>query len=119
MSELVILLALSVVCDVCGQLAFKRGADALPPASELARFLPALFTQPWLLAGIAVYGVEFIVWIRVLMLAPLGIAFPLASLNILGIMMASHVILKEPATRRQYAGAVLVTAGIALVASSL
>lgn len=119
--ELAVLIALSVVCDVCGQLAFKRGADRLPapaPGRRLA-FAWALFSERWLLLGIAVYAVEFVVWIRVLALAPLGIAFPLASLNILGITLASHLILGERIGRRQFAGAVLVTAGIVLVASTL
>ncbi|GGF50621.1 membrane protein [Azorhizobium oxalatiphilum] len=117
--SMLFLLALSVVCDVTGQLAFKKGADTLPRPANLGVFLVALFRAPWLLLGIAIYCAEFAIWIRVLMIAPLGIAFPLASLNIIGIMLASHLVLGEPINRRQYAGAVLVMAGIALVAGSL
>lgn len=118
---LVLLFAASLACDVAGQLAFKRGADRLPTMESAgpAAFAARLASEPWLLAGLAVYAVEFVVWTRILAVVPLAIAFPLASLNIIGVTLASRLWLGEAVAPRQYAGAVLVTAGVALVASSL
>ncbi len=119
--SLAALFALSVACDVSGQIAFKRGADRLPvpQAGAALAFARALVCEPRLLLGLAIYAVEFIVWTRILALVPLNMAFPIASLNILGIAVASRIWLGEPMGPRHYAGAVLVTAGVALVATGL
>ncbi|GLK85803.1 EamA family transporter [Ancylobacter defluvii] len=119
--ELVALFAASVACDVIGQIAFKLGADKIP-APEGGRwgaFLRSLVATPWLLAGIGIYVAEFVIWIRILALVPLSIAFPLASLNILGVLAASHLFLGERLGRNHWAGALLIMAGIVLVASEL
>ncbi|MFG1431963.1 EamA family transporter [Xanthobacter sp. V2C-8] len=120
-AAIVALFAASVACDVLGQLAFKRGADRLPEVAAVGAgaFALRLVGEPWLLAGLAIYAVEFAVWMRLLALVPLTIAFPVASLNIIGVTLASRLWLGEAVAPRQYAGAVLVTAGVALVASSL
>ena len=106
-AEIVLLLAASIACDVFGQLAFKLGANRLPTpdAVGLPAFLYRLTREPWLLSGIAIYAVELVVWIRVLALVPLSIAFPIASLNILGIALAGRLCRGEPVSRRQWAGA--------------
>lgn len=119
--EIILLLAISIVCDVVGQIVFKLGADRLPDVGTvgLRVFLLRLTAQPWLIGGIVIYMIEFIVWVRVLALVPLGIAFPIASLNILGIVLASRIFLGEPVKRKQWIGAALVTAGVALVAQTL
>jgi multidrug transporter EmrE-like cation transporter len=120
-AEIIILLGVSIVCDVFAQIAFKIGADRLPPAETigLPAFCLRMMGEPWLIGGIAIYVIEFIVWIRVLALVPLGIAFPIASLNILGIALASRAFLGEAITRKQWMGAILITAGVAVVAQSV
>lgn len=119
-AEIIILLTISIVCDVFGQIAFKLGADRVPDAETigLPAFCLRLLGEPWLIGGIAIYLIEFIVWIRVLALVPLGIAFPIASLNILGIALASRAFLGEAITRKQWLGAILITAGVAIVAQT-
>ena len=120
-AEIIILLAISIVCDVVGQIAFKIGADRLPDAETVGvpAFCRRMVGEPWLVGGIVIYVVEFVVWVRVLALVPLGIAFPIASLNILGIALASHFFLGEAITRKQWLGAILITAGVAVVAQSV
>ena len=119
-AEVVILLAISIVCDVVAQIAFKLGADRLPQAETvgLPAFCLRTMSEPWLIGGVAIYVIEFIVWIRVLALVPLGIAFPIASLNILGIALASRAFLGEAISRKQWLGATLITAGVAIVAQT-
>lgn len=104
----------SVLCDVAGQLCFKRGARELEGVA--ARHLLRLFVEPWVLAGIAVYTVEIVVWLRILSLVPLSIAFPIASLNFLAITLASRLWLGERVSAHRWVGAALVTAGVVLVA---
>lgn len=120
-SEVLLLIAISITCDVFGQIAFKIGADRLPDAGTIGvpAFCLRMMAEPCLIGGIAIYVIEFIVWIRVLALVPLGIAFPIASLNILGIALASRAFLGEAISRKQWLGAVLITAGVAVVAQSI
>ena len=119
--ELVVLFAVSIVCDVFGQMAFKLGANQLPEgtAAGLTDFLGRLLADRWILSGLAVYLVEFVVWVRILAVAPLNIAFAVASLNILGIVFAGRIFLGEPVSYRQWAGAAFITVGVAIVAQSI
>jgi undecaprenyl phosphate-alpha-L-ara4N flippase subunit ArnE len=107
--------ALSVACDVSGQLCLKIGADNLPEVQgrELAM---ALLCSAWVAGGVLIYIVEIFVWLRILAEVPLSIAFPIASLNFLGVTIASAIFLKEPVGRRQWAGATLITLGVLVVA---
>lgn len=91
---------LSIVCDVVGQLCFKQGTQNFR----------------WVLVGVAVYAIEIVVWVRILSLVPLAIAFPIASLNFIAITLASWVVLGERVGGRRWAGTALVTAGVVLVA---
>jgi undecaprenyl phosphate-alpha-L-ara4N flippase subunit ArnE len=111
--ELVLLFALSVACDVSGQILFKIGADRPSTA-----FWRELFGNLWLLGGITVYALEIFVWLRILALVPLSLAFSIASLNVLGITLASRMILKEAVGGIRWMGAVLVTIGIVIVGST-
>src|SRR5947209_13089712 len=74
------LLFATVLCDVAGQVCFKLGvgheAPGTRPARRVGRFLGDLIGSRWIVAGVAVYVVEFIVWFAALTLAPLSVAFP-------------------------------------------
>ena len=120
---LVLLFTLSIGCDVAGQIFFKMGATSMPLEGGMGRTpsgwretVAAVLGNRWLQAGIATYAVETIVWLRILAEVPISVAFPIASLNFLGVALASRWFLGEVVTTRQWAGAGLVTLGVALVA---
>lgn len=106
---------LSIICDVSGQICFKLGANQFG-ARRMG--FPGLLANRWILGGVVIYAAEIFVWLRVLSEVPLSLAFPLASLNFLGITFASHVILKEDIGSFRILGATLVTAGVILLAAS-
>lgn len=109
--------ALSILTDVAGQICFKLGANRALAGGE-GGVLKAQLSDRWTLIGIAIYAVEVLVWLRILSIAPLSLAYPLASLNFIGVVVASRLILKEQVGFRRAAGALLVTLGVALVAGS-
>jgi drug/metabolite transporter (DMT)-like permease len=117
-ASLVLWFVLSILCDVSGQICFKFGADRLPAEASLLGKAHAILTSPPLIAGICIYAVEVIVWLKILSEAPLTVAFPIASLNFLGVTLASAAILREKVGRRQWLGAVVVTIGVAIVAGT-
>jgi drug/metabolite transporter (DMT)-like permease len=109
--ELMFLLLASIACDVSGQTLFKLGAMGI--ASGPSRSLvPTL----WIGAGLVVYVVEIFVWLRVLAIAPLTLAAPIASLNYIGVVLASRWLFRERIAPRQWAGSALVTLGVIAVA---
>jgi drug/metabolite transporter (DMT)-like permease len=117
-ATLVFWFALSILCDVSGQLCFKIGADRLPSTGSVLGRALAISSNPWVIAGLCIYAIEVFVWLKILSVAPLSIAFPIASLNFLGVMLASATILREKVGRPQWIGAWLVTIGVAIVAGT-
>jgi undecaprenyl phosphate-alpha-L-ara4N flippase subunit ArnE len=105
--EALIFIAVSVACDVFGQTFFKLGAIA-----SSTQWLPA---RLWVAIGLIVYGIEIFVWLHVLAITPLTIAAPLASLNYIGVMLASWWLFGERIVARQWAGAGIVTLGVIAV----
>lgn len=119
-SSLIPLFAATIACDVAGQLCFKIGADRLPAhhGPERGSFFRGLLSDGWLLAGIAAYVGQLIVWVQILSMMPLSAAFPIASLTFLVVALACRVVLSERLDTGQFAGVVLVMAGVAIVAGA-
>jgi len=113
------LLAATVLCDVCGQVCFKLGVghdDAHASSrSGITGFVLDLVGSPWVMAGLLIYVVEFIVWFAALSLAPLSVAFPFMALSYCGVVVASRWILKERVSLRRWLGTIAVAGGVALV----
>ena len=67
------LLFATVLCDVAGQVCFKLGvgheSDGVVKAPGVRGFLLDLARSRWIVAGVSIYVVEFIVWFAALTLA--------------------------------------------------
>lgn len=108
----------SVACDVAGQVCFKLGVGHDPePVSGggIAAFALRTLRSPWVLAGLLIYAVEFVVWFAALSLAPLSLAFPFAALSYCGVVLASRWVLHEHVSARRWFATVLIAAGVAMV----
>lgn len=119
-NELLVLFPISIACDVAGQVFFKLGADRLPGHQPGApsRFLSGLLSNRWLMAGIATFAFETLVWLKILAQAPLSVAFPIASLNFIGVTLASRLVFGETVDAVQWLGCLMVTMGAALLATA-
>lgn len=115
-----LLLALAILLEVAGQVLFKFGLERLPPEDAEGgsmAFWRALPRNPWVMLGVASYAVEFGVWLAVLTLAPLSLAFPALSLSYCGVALASRIFLGERIDARIVTAMVLISAGVALVSA--
>jgi drug/metabolite transporter (DMT)-like permease len=114
-----VLLMATVLCDVCGQVCFKLGVghddSAAQPRRGVSGFVLDLVGSPWVVAGLLIYVVEFIVWFAALSLTPLSVAFPFMALSYCGVVIASRWILKERVSLRRWLGTIAVAGGVALV----
>jgi undecaprenyl phosphate-alpha-L-ara4N flippase subunit ArnE len=109
--DLMILFAASIACDVFGQTFFKLGAMGI--ARDTSRSLMPIL---WVVGGLLVYVIEIFVWLRVLAIAPLTLAAPIASLNYIGVVLSGRWLFHEHMTARQWVGSGLVTLGVIAVA---
>jgi undecaprenyl phosphate-alpha-L-ara4N flippase subunit ArnE len=119
-----LLLIATVACDIIGQVCFKlgvghddgvAGAGEAPVRSGVAAFLGDLVGSPWIVAGVLVYAVEFVVWFAALTRLPLSEAFPFNALAYCGVVLASRYLLHEEVSMRRWLGTLLVAFGVALI----
>ena len=108
----------AVACDIVGQVCFKLGIghDDEPASGHGTKtFLLGLVRSPWILAGIAIYTIEFVVYFAALTLAPLSMAYPFNALSYCGVVLASRYVLSEKVSARRWAGTAAIAFGVTLV----
>jgi len=100
-------LMLSVACASAGQLLLRVGAAG---RSEFAAFI-----NPWLLGGLALYGIGTVLWILVISRANLALAYPFTSLTVAVVYVSAAVLLREPISLVSSAGVALIVLGLVLI----
>ncbi len=114
------LTVLVALASVLGNSLFKFGlkktaVESLRPDYLLKNFFSVAF-QPAIFAGLTVYAIGAIIWLRVLSAEPLNKSYPaLMSLVILFLVLNSIFFLKEPLTVARVAGMVFIILGTFLV----
>ena len=105
-----LLLLLTVSFTLCGQILMKKGimqTQSLTVKSVLSNYL--------IITGGICYIASFAVWLSVLKILPLSIAYPSASISYVGIIIASAVFLNEPVTVAKIIGITLISAGVIFI----
>ena len=108
------LLLFCVLMDIGRELNFK----AATLRADRETYIVSLLTDAFLWIGIMFWAIEVVAWLLVLERAPLAIAFPIMALTYAGTPLAAGFVLHETLTRRQKAGAGLVTLGALIVSLS-
>lgn len=102
----------TVVLNGSAQLLLRKaaltGADPAAPAS--------LVRSPWLLVGVALYGISVLTWLSVLKRTPLAVAAPFVALVYVLVPLLSRSVFGDVITQRMWIGMALVVAGVTLVA---
>lgn len=106
--------AAAAVLEAAGQISFKKGAVSNRDVSG-ARYYFSLLRNGWVLAGLAAYGVEMVIWLFLLSNIPLSIAFPLSGFQQLVIILFSVFILKEKVSKLEWLGAGFIALGISII----
>ncbi|WP_421506864.1 4-amino-4-deoxy-L-arabinose-phosphoundecaprenol flippase subunit ArnE [Erwinia rhapontici] len=71
----------------------------------------------WLAASILLLGMALLVWLRVLQTVPVGVAYPMLSLNFIFVTLAARWLWQEAISWRHGLGIVLIVAGVAVMGS--
>ena len=103
------LIILTVAALSAGQMLFKMAATSMEFSS--AGFLDSLLNTK-LIVALIVYFVATIMWLIVLKVTPLRIAYPFVSLAFIVVPILAHFFLGESINWNTFAGAGLIAAGV-------
>jgi multidrug transporter EmrE-like cation transporter len=106
-----LLILVSVVFSVTGQLLLKAGAQSVAPGR--GEFLVAALKDPRVLGGLLAWTASTVCWLYVLRVAPLSRAYGLTSLTYVLLFGASVYVFAEPVRRVHVVGTLLIVVGIA------
>lgn len=109
-----LLWASNILFDTAGHLSFKAAATVAQDLNGFKRWI-AMLKNRWIWLGMAVFVVEFMLWLAFLSLVPLSQAVLVGSVNILAIMAGGRIFFGETLTGRRVAGSLLIASGVALV----
>jgi multidrug transporter EmrE-like cation transporter len=100
---------IAILCNVSAQVALKMGAN-----TELGRWQTWL--SPAIIIGLGLYGLSFILTIRIYANYPLSVISPImAGAIFILISLASAVLFAEPLSFQKIGGFALIVAGIAIL----
>ncbi len=113
----------AIITAVASQLLFKKGMTTMSDAvsisiSGLTTLFVGILRNPYILVGMILYGVSFIVWLVVLSRVKLSVVYPLTSLNFVFVIILSYFLLGERLTPIQTAAIVTIIAGTLLLMKS-
>ena len=108
-----LVLVLASLLSVAGQLCQKQAT--LPVPTRARRRHVAL----WLGLALACLGLAMILWLLVLQNIPVGVAYPMLSLNFVWVTLAAVKLWHEPVSPRHWCGVAFIIGGIVILGSTV
>jgi drug/metabolite transporter (DMT)-like permease len=102
-----VVLGISVLAGIAGQMLLKAGADAPTLVAQIFR--------PSSLLGLALYGSAAFMYMFALRKIPPSIAFPSVSLSYVIVAVLASFLFGEPFGLKQVGGIALIVGGVALI----
>jgi drug/metabolite transporter (DMT)-like permease len=121
--KILLLLFASDILETAIHFFFKKGALAQDGLSvvDLASavfFLKAIFSSPFLWAGLFTVAAVFIIWSTILSKIDLSVAVPIASFSYILVPVVSVIFLHEQISALRWAGILLILTGVIFVSLS-
>jgi undecaprenyl phosphate-alpha-L-ara4N flippase subunit ArnE len=107
-----ICLVLASLLSCLGQLCQKQATHP-PKSGSRGRHIVL-----WLGLALLMLGFGMLLWLLVLQRVPVGIAYPMLSLNFVWVTLAARLVWREPVAFRHWTGVALIIVGIAILGSS-
>jgi len=117
------LLITSVIFNVTANILLKKGVVSVGGVSgdksHLIGDLTKAVFSPYIIVGLVLYGLSFLVWLRVLSFNDLSRSYPIfASIVFLFTTIGSIIFLKESVSMVRIVGIIVILSGIYIVARS-
>jgi drug/metabolite transporter (DMT)-like permease len=112
-----LLLLFAVGAAASGQLMLKHGMTRVAQVVERdgGPLLVKAAMSPWVIGGLAVFGISALAWLTTLSRVPLSVAYPFNAIGLLVVIGSSVVILHERVTLLGWLGVAFVAGGLVLV----
>lgn len=112
------LILASVTLSALAQTAFKLGVSRVELAAQSPLWAKtiALLTSPFVLGGLALYGVGTILWLFALRQMDLSLAYPFVAMSFVMVAGAGILFLGEPVSPTRLAGLLLIILGLLVMA---
>jgi multidrug transporter EmrE-like cation transporter len=112
----------SVLAGAIGQVLLKKGMGSMGPltlsVNQLGNILWRMGTNPYVVAGLAIYLGGTVFWLTALSRVDLSYAYPFASLSYVVMLIASWALFKENITPLRLVGTLVACAGVFLISQS-
>lgn len=115
-AQYLVLTLLCVVGIALGQVLFKMAAVTLDVSAPPLLQLRAIFLNPVFLAALAIYLAATALWIWILRVVPLTIAYPFMALAFVAVPLLGAALLGEALNERIFAGTALIVAALYVIA---
>ena len=112
-----LLLLFAVGAAASGQLMLKHGMTgvAAAVAKDGGQLLIKAATSPWVVGGLAVFGISALAWLTTLSRVPLSVAYPFNALGLLAVIGSSVIVLHERVSTLGWLGVSMVAGGLVVV----
>lgn len=118
---MLLLIIVSVLLGAIGQILVKIGAQHLELSFTWTNLWPSLIAimkNIPVMSGLLIYGLSFIIWVKVLTKTDLSYAYPFVSIGYLFILIVSYFFFKEHFTLSRVMGTMLIVLGVIFVSRS-
>jgi drug/metabolite transporter (DMT)-like permease len=105
-------LAFAIILDTAVQLCWKVAVSRVPDTDGVLEMVASLVRQPLFWGVIVMFLTQLANWIKVLGRADLSYAQPITSLSYISVCILSAFFLHEVVSWQQYAGIILILAGV-------
>ena len=122
MNLAIVYILISVLAGAIGQILLKKGMGSMGPltlsVNQLGNILWRMGTNPYVVAGLAIYLGGTVFWLTALSRVDLSYAYPFASLSYVVMLIASWALFKENITPLRLVGTLVACAGVFLISQS-
>lgn len=123
MIKIILLVLLSEIFVVTGQVFFKKttntlGAHSFRGVHTQIRFLNDVFRRPSVWIGFLSMAIGLLLWLTALAQGDLSLVFPIGSMQFILILLSAHFFLNEKIDKMKLLGTLLVVLGIVLITIS-
>ncbi|MDM3870629.1 EamA family transporter [Porticoccus sp. W117] len=116
MSNLWVILS-SVTLSAIAQVSFKYGVSTITHMHDDSTIVRAfhLLTSPFVLIGLALYGVGTVLWLFALKNTELSLAYPFVGISFIMVLFIGVGLLGETVSVNKIAGTLIIVAGLFLL----
>jgi drug/metabolite transporter (DMT)-like permease len=107
----ILLALLTAVLMAVGQTLFKIGSGKLSGTNK-SEVILSFLGNPYLMVALFLYATTILIWIYVLRLLPLSIAYPITAVSYVIVPIISFVLLKESINVQTVLGSALIISGV-------